>query len=169
MPDDIQPRKGRPLNPERGAGRIARNRMRIAWMYYVEGLTQNEIADRLGIGRVTVVRNINEAIKQREVKIWIEGEVSECFELEGALTKAFGNPRPVVQSAMRQHDQKLLAPPPSKYITSPQAGSHDIRQFGQHLIADVVSIRVVHVLEIVEIEHDQAKRITMPFCQCHMV
>ena len=50
--------------PERTAGRVARNRMRIAWMYYVEGLTQNEIADRLGIGRVTVVRNINEALKQ---------------------------------------------------------------------------------------------------------
>ena len=49
--------------PERGAGRIARNRMRIAWMYYVEGLTQNEIAEKLGIGRVTVVRNINEALK----------------------------------------------------------------------------------------------------------
>ena len=64
--------------------------MRIAWMYYVEGLTQNEIADRLGIGRITVVRNINEAIKQREVKIWIEGDVAECFELEEALKKAFG-------------------------------------------------------------------------------
>jgi deoxyribonucleoside regulator len=83
-------RKNRSLTPERGAGRIARNRMRIAWMYYVEGLTQNEIADRLGIGRVTVVRNINEAIRQREVKIWIEGEVSECFELEAELKSAFG-------------------------------------------------------------------------------
>jgi DNA-binding transcriptional regulator LsrR (DeoR family) len=83
-------RKNRPLTPERGAGRIARNRMRIAWMYYVEGLTQNEIADRLGIGRVTVVRNINEAIRQREVKIWIEGDVSECFELEAELKSAFG-------------------------------------------------------------------------------
>ena len=65
MLDNAQTRKHRPLSPERGAGRIARNRMRIAWMYYVEGLTQNEIADRLGIGRVTVVRNINEAIRQR--------------------------------------------------------------------------------------------------------
>jgi deoxyribonucleoside regulator len=74
---------------ERGAGRIARNRMRIAWMYYVEGLTQNDIADRLGIGRVTVVRNINEAIKQREVKIWIEGEIAECIEIEGQLKSAF--------------------------------------------------------------------------------
>ena len=89
-------RKSRPPAPERGAGRIARNRMRIAWMYYVEGLTQNEIADRLGIGRVTVVRNINEAIKQREVKIWIEGEVSECFELETELKQAFGFKEAVV-------------------------------------------------------------------------
>jgi deoxyribonucleoside regulator len=73
---------------ERGAGRIARNRMRIAWMYYVEGLTQNEIADRLGIGRVTVVRNIHEAIKRREVKIWIEGEVAECIAIETELKSA---------------------------------------------------------------------------------
>ena len=75
---------------DRGAGRVARNRLRIAWMYYVEGLTQNEIADKLGIGRVTVVRNINEALKQREVKIWIEGEIAECFELEAQLKQAFG-------------------------------------------------------------------------------
>lgn len=90
MANRTEPRKSRPPSPERGAGRIARNRMRIAWMYYVEGLTQNEIAERLGIGRVTVVRNINEAIRQREVKIWIEGEVSECFELERDLKGAFG-------------------------------------------------------------------------------
>ena len=64
--------------------------MRIAWMYYVEGLTQNEIAGRLGIGRVTVVRNINEAIRQREVKIWIDGAGSECLDLEGELKAAFG-------------------------------------------------------------------------------
>ena len=65
------------VDGDRGAGRVARNRLRIAWMYYVEGLTQNEIADKLGIGRVTVVRNINEALKQREVKIWIEGDPQE--------------------------------------------------------------------------------------------
>ena len=89
-------RKSKPPPGDRGAGRIARNRMRIAWMYYVEGLTQNEIADRLGIGRVTVVRNINEAIKQREVKIWIEGEVAECFELEQELKSAFALKEAVV-------------------------------------------------------------------------
>ena len=90
MLEKLPLRNNRPMLPEGGAGRIARNRIRIAWMYYVEGLTQNEIADRLGIGRGTVVRNINEAIKQREVKIWIEGDVSECFELEAQLKQVFG-------------------------------------------------------------------------------
>lgn len=58
-------------------------------MYYVEGLTQGEIADALGIGRVTVIRNINEAIKQHEVRIWMTGHVAECLDLEKALKVAF--------------------------------------------------------------------------------
>ena len=65
LPGETLGRSGR---PKCGVGRIGRNRIRIAWMYYVEGLTQNEIADQLGIGRVTVVRNINEALKRREVE-----------------------------------------------------------------------------------------------------
>jgi len=89
MLDKSPPRRNGGESIERSAGRIARNRIRIAWMYYVEGLTQSEIADRLGIGRVTVVRNINEAIRQREVKIWIEGDVAECLELEAQLKSAF--------------------------------------------------------------------------------
>ena len=79
-----------PERPDRVVGRIARNRTRIAWMYYVEGLTQSEIADRLGIGRVTVVRNISEALEQRDVRIWITGEVAECLQLEKELKDAFG-------------------------------------------------------------------------------
>jgi DNA-binding transcriptional regulator LsrR (DeoR family) len=90
MLEKTPPRRSRLAAADTSPGRVARNRMRIAWMYYVEGLTQNEIADKLGIGRVTVVRNINEAIRQREVKIWIEGDVAECLELEGELKEAFG-------------------------------------------------------------------------------
>src|SRR5437762_11726157 len=90
MLEKTSSRKGKSATAETSPGRVARNRLRIAWMYYGEGLTQNEIADKLGIGRVTVVRNINEALKQREVKIWIEAEIAECFELEVQLKKAFG-------------------------------------------------------------------------------
>jgi deoxyribonucleoside regulator len=104
---------------ERGAGRIARNRMRIAWMYYVEGLTQNEIADRLGIGRVTVVRNINEALKQREVKIWITGHVAECLELEAELKEIFNLIDAVVvpEPANVENTARVIGNAAGMYIT----------------------------------------------------
>jgi deoxyribonucleoside regulator len=104
---------------ERAAGRVARNRMRIAWMYYVEGLTQNEIADRLGIGRVTVVRNINEALKQREVKIWVTGGVAECLELEGALKEKFGLEDAVVvpEPSDPKHMGRVIGAATGMYVT----------------------------------------------------
>ncbi|MBK8770878.1 MAG: sugar-binding transcriptional regulator [Rhizobiales bacterium] len=112
------PFSGDPL-PERTAGRVARNRMRIAWMYYVEGLTQNEIADRLGIGRVTVVRNINEALKQREVKIWITGGVAECLDLEAQLKARFGLTDAVVvpEPAEPGHVNKAIGFAAGMYVT----------------------------------------------------
>jgi deoxyribonucleoside regulator len=104
---------------ERSAGRVARNRMRIAWMYYIEGLTQHEIADRLGIGRVTVVRNINEAIKQREVKIWIEGDLADCLELESDLKAAFGFSEAIVvpEPADPSHLPKVIGTAAGMYTT----------------------------------------------------
>jgi DNA-binding transcriptional regulator LsrR (DeoR family) len=112
LKDDVE-------KPERGSGRIARNRMRIAWMYYVEGLTQNEIADRLGIGRVTVVRNINEALRQREVKIWIDGHVAECLELEKELREAFDLHEAVVvpEPADRRHTVKSIGMAAGMFIS----------------------------------------------------
>ena len=43
--------------------RADRLRIRAAWMYFIEQMTQNEIADVLGVGRITVVRMLAEARK----------------------------------------------------------------------------------------------------------
>lgn len=67
-----------------------RLRIRAAWMYFIEQMTQNEIADVLGVGRVTVVRMLAEARARNEVKIAIESELSEIVRLERALEKTFG-------------------------------------------------------------------------------
>jgi DNA-binding transcriptional regulator LsrR (DeoR family) len=117
MLEKTLPRKGDVT--ERVAGRVARNRIRIAWMYYVEGLTQSEIADRLGIGRVTVIRNINEAIRQREVKIWIEGDVAECLELEAQLKVAFNLRDSVVipEPSLVANTTKAIGVAAGMYIT----------------------------------------------------
>ncbi|WP_442886138.1 sugar-binding transcriptional regulator [Agrobacterium sp. CCNWLW155] len=71
-------------------GRNDRMRIRAAWMYFVEQMTQNDIADVLGVGRVTVVRMLAEARIRNEVKIAIEGELSETVGLERQLEEMFG-------------------------------------------------------------------------------
>lgn len=70
--------------------RSARLRLRAAWMYYVEGMTQSAIADALDIGRVTVVRLLADARQLNEVKISLSREIAELPRLEMGLQKAFG-------------------------------------------------------------------------------
>jgi DNA-binding transcriptional regulator LsrR (DeoR family) len=89
--------------------RQQRNRLRIAWMYYVEGLTQNEISDRLGLGRVTVIRNIQEARRRNEVRISIDGTDSDCVELEFKLQDAFGLKEAVVVPSPTQANRIAAA------------------------------------------------------------
>jgi DNA-binding transcriptional regulator LsrR (DeoR family) len=52
-------------------------------------MTQNEIADVLGVGRITVVRMLAEARARNEVKIAIESELSEIVRLERALEASY--------------------------------------------------------------------------------
>lgn len=59
-------------------------------MYYVEEMTQNDIADALGIGRVTVVRLLRDARALNEVKISLSRDIAELPRLEIALERAFG-------------------------------------------------------------------------------
>jgi len=70
--------------------RSARLRLRAAWMYYVEGMTQSAIAEALDIGRVTVVRLLADARALNEVKISLSREIAELPRLEMGLQKAFG-------------------------------------------------------------------------------
>ena len=67
-----------------------RLRLRAAWMYFVEEMTQNEIALKLGVGRVTVVRLLAAARERNEVKISIGDRLAECVEAERLLESRFG-------------------------------------------------------------------------------
>lgn len=65
-------------------------------MYFIEQMTQNEIADVLGVGRVSVVRMLAEARARNEVKIGIESELAETVCLERALERTFGLQRALI-------------------------------------------------------------------------
>ena len=83
--------------------RSARLRLRAAWMYYVEEMTQSAIADALGVGRVTVVRLLNDARALHEVRISVSRNLAELPGLEFALQKAFGLKEAVVAPLSSAH------------------------------------------------------------------
>lgn len=69
--------------------RTQRMRMRAAWMYFVEEMNQADIADVLGVGRVTVVRLLADSRERHEIKFSIQSGMPECVGLERALERRF--------------------------------------------------------------------------------
>ena len=63
---------------------------RASWYYYKTGMTQGEIAQRLGINRARVINILNEARKDGTVTFHISGEDSEMMDLEVQLKKKWG-------------------------------------------------------------------------------
>jgi DNA-binding transcriptional regulator LsrR (DeoR family) len=73
-----------------------RIRARAVWLYHVEGLTQNEIANQLGINRVMVVRALADARRRNEVRVTVSAPLAELVELERTVEKRFGIARVIV-------------------------------------------------------------------------
>ncbi len=71
-------------------------RIRAAWIYYVEGLTQQETAAILGINRVQVTRLLAEARKRGEVHIRINSNIASLIEVQRELEQLFDIPKAIV-------------------------------------------------------------------------
>jgi DNA-binding transcriptional regulator LsrR (DeoR family) len=65
-------------------------RTRIAWLYYVEGLTQSDIAERVGLSRVRVNRELAVCRERGIVQIRINAKLAPCVALERQLVERFG-------------------------------------------------------------------------------
>lgn len=75
-------------------------RLRAAWLYYNQGLTQKDVAEQLGISRSTVIRLLDEAMKRSEVQIWINDSIDDCVEMAVRLERAY------------QLDEAIVVPAP---------------------------------------------------------
>lgn len=64
--------------------------VRAAWLHYAGGLTQSEVAKRLGVPSVKAHRLIARAVAEGVVKVTIDGDIVECVELETKLAARFG-------------------------------------------------------------------------------
>ncbi|HUQ27938.1 MAG TPA: sugar-binding transcriptional regulator [Usitatibacter sp.] len=64
--------------------------VRAAWLYYMEGLTQDRVASRLGITRLRANRLLADARSSGLVNITINSRLSSCLALEEELRRAAG-------------------------------------------------------------------------------
>ena len=80
--------KASPL--DRSGARFEAMVVEAAWLYYHDGLNQNEIADRMQISRASVVNYLSEARTRDWVRIYLDSEVFLGHRLSNALCDAFG-------------------------------------------------------------------------------
>lgn len=64
--------------------------IKIAYMYYIENYSQNEIAKALQISVTTVSRMLKKAKQERIVEFVIRDPYVECISLEKELKETFG-------------------------------------------------------------------------------
>ncbi|MFN8832042.1 MAG: sugar-binding transcriptional regulator [Labrys sp. (in: a-proteobacteria)] len=63
---------------------------RVVWYYYVGGMTQQAIAERLGVTRLKVNRIIGQARADGSVRIDVKLPLARCIALEEQLVERFG-------------------------------------------------------------------------------
>lgn len=64
--------------------------IRAAWLHYVGGLTQSDVAKKLGVPSVKAHRLIAKAVAEGAVKVSIDGDIVECIELEEQIIEKYG-------------------------------------------------------------------------------
>lgn len=63
---------------------------RAGWLYYVAGMTQDQIARELGVSRQRAQRLVSRAMAEGLIQVRIEHPIGACLELEQALIDRFG-------------------------------------------------------------------------------
>lgn len=63
---------------------------RAAWLYYVGGMTQDQIAGELGISRQRAQRLVSRAMAEGLIHVRLNHRIAACLDLETALKDRFG-------------------------------------------------------------------------------
>jgi DNA-binding transcriptional regulator LsrR (DeoR family) len=63
---------------------------RAGWLYYVAGMTQDQIAVELGVSRQRAQRLVSKAMAEGLVQVRLDHKIGRCLELEAGLLRRFG-------------------------------------------------------------------------------
>jgi DNA-binding transcriptional regulator LsrR (DeoR family) len=75
---------------------------RAAWLYYVAGMTQDQIARELGVSRQRAQRLVSRAMAEGLIHVRLEHRIAACLDLETRLTRRYGLTRCRVAPGMGQ-------------------------------------------------------------------
>ncbi|MGX7091142.1 sugar-binding transcriptional regulator [Hutsoniella sourekii] len=81
--------------------------VRIAKMYYEEGLTQAAIAKEVGVSRSLISKLLMDAKRQGIVEVFIKSSSSYIVELERELEKNFGLVKAIVVDSLSVKDEEV--------------------------------------------------------------
>jgi len=114
-------------------------RVRAAWLYYVEGLTQSDVAKKLGVNRIMITRLLSDARARGEVVIRIKSDIAPIVDLERQLENAFG----VTQAIVAPFEDK--DGDPTRAIAS-AAGAYVSNLMASNMIVGVGWGRTLHTM-----------------------
>lgn len=63
---------------------------RAAWLYYVAGDTQNEIAEKLQVSRPVAQRLVAFAVEKNLIRVRVDHRLADCLDLGAQLSKRYG-------------------------------------------------------------------------------
>jgi DNA-binding transcriptional regulator LsrR (DeoR family) len=92
-----------------GGGRRLDDAARAAWLAYVGGLKQDEIAAQMGISRQAAQRLVSQALAAGLVKVRIDHPIARCMELARAVQDRFGLSRCEVVPTLASAETSGLA------------------------------------------------------------
>ena len=94
-------------------------RIRAVWLYHIEGLTQNDVAQRLNINRVMVVRMLADAKRRNEVRLTISAPLASLVALGRTVETRLGIDRVIVApfDAAEDDPVRVIAAAAGNYIS----------------------------------------------------
>ena len=75
---------------------------RAGWLYYVAGMTQDQIATELGVSRQRAQRLVSRAMAEGLIHVRLNHRIGACLDLEAALRDRFGLDRVRVAPGLGQ-------------------------------------------------------------------
>jgi lsr operon transcriptional repressor len=104
---------------------------RVAWAYYVEGMTQEQVAQKVGATRLRVNQSLATARKSGLVRITFNTAFAACAELEEALTTRYGLTQAYVAPAPQEtRDVQMIVGAALGNLLSELLADPAIKRFG---------------------------------------